>query len=65
MDANHVSDSKEPVARPDAKPSEIATVLLEISNQDDKKWLLDNIIGFNRNVEQKRGFGSLCDKGLA
>ena len=27
--------------------------LLEISNQDDKKWLLDNIIGFNRNVEQK------------
>ena len=53
MYANHVSDSKEPVARPDAKPSEIATVLLEISNQDDKKWLLDNIIGFNRNVEQK------------
>lgn len=27
--------------------------MLEISNQDDKKWLLDNIIGFNRNVEQK------------
>ena len=53
MDANHVPDSKKPVARPDAKPSEIATVLLEISNQDDKKWLLDNIIGFNRNVEQK------------
>ena len=53
VDENHVSDSKETVAPPGAKPSEIAAVLLEISNQDDKKWLLDNIIGFNRNVEQK------------
>ena len=53
VDENHVSDSKETAAPPGAKPSEIAAVLLEISNQDDKKWLLDNIIGFNRNVEQK------------
>lgn len=53
VDENHVSDSKETVAPPGAQPSEIAAVLLEISNQDDKKWLLDNIIGFNRNVEQK------------
>lgn len=53
MDENYVLDSKETVAPPDGKPIEIAAVLLEISNQDDKKWLLDNIIGFNRNVEQK------------
>lgn len=53
VDENYVSDSKETVAPPDRKPIEIAAVLLEISNQDDKKWLLDNIIGFNRNVEQK------------
>lgn len=53
VDENHVSGSKETVAPPGAKPSEIASILLEISNQDDKKWLLDNIIGFNRNVEQK------------
>ena len=52
-DENYVLDSKETVAPPDGKPIEIATVLLEISNQDDKKWLLDYIIGFNRNVEQK------------
>lgn len=53
VDENYVSDSKEIVAPPDRKPIKIAAVLLEISNQDDKKWLLDNIIGFNRNVEQK------------
>lgn len=53
VDENYVSDSKETVAPPDRKPIKIAAVLLEISNQDDKKWLLDNIIGFNRNVEQK------------
>lgn len=53
VDVNYVSDSKETVAPPDRKPIEIAAVLLEISNQDDKKWLLDNIIGLNRNVEQK------------
>lgn len=53
VDENYVSDSKEIVAPPDRKPVKIAAVLLEISNQDDKKWLLDNIIGFNRNVEQK------------
>lgn len=52
-DENYVLDSKETVAPPDGKPIEIATVLLEISNQDGKKWLLGNIIGFNRNVEQK------------
>lgn len=50
---NYVLDLKETVAPPDGTPIEIATVLLEISNQDDKKWLLDYIIGFNRNVEQK------------
>lgn len=53
VDENYVSDSKETVAPSDGKPIEMAAVLLEISNQDDKKWLLDNIIGFNRNVEQK------------
>lgn len=53
VDENYVSNSKETVARPDGKPTEIAAVLLEISNQVDKKWSLDNIIGFNRNVEQK------------
>lgn len=51
VDENYVSDSKETVASPDGKLIEIAAVLFEISNQDDKKWLLDNIIGFNRNVE--------------
>lgn len=53
VDENYVSDSKEKVAPPDGKSIEIAAFLLEISNQDDKKWLLDNVIGFNRNVEQK------------
>lgn len=53
VDENYVSDSKETIAPPDGKPIEMAAILLEISNQDDKKWLLDNIIGFNRNVEQK------------
>lgn len=53
QDEKHTSASKETITPPDSKPNEIAAALLEISNQDDKKWLLDNIIGFNRNVEQK------------
>ena len=53
QDEKHTSASKETITPPDSKPNEIAAALLEISNQDDKKWLLDNISGFNRNVEQK------------
>lgn len=53
QDEKHTSASKETITPPDSKPNEIAAALLEISNQDDKKWLLDDIIGFNRNVEQK------------
>lgn len=58
MDENYVLDSKETVAPPDGKPIEIAAVLLEISNQDDKKWLLDNIIGFNRMSNKRHPFCS-------
>ena len=52
-DEKHTSVPKETITPPDSKPNEIAAALLEISNQDDKKWLLDSIIGFNRNAEQK------------
>lgn len=50
---NTTSEKPQSVCSGTSNNTDIANVLMSISDQDDQKWLLDSIIGFIRNVEQK------------